>query len=120
MLNEQTATRLDVQQNDSLQWLKIVDLQHYQQSWEKASDYFQSQISQSDWVDAVSAVRSSIGELVSRDITMSKPVTPLSDAPEGEYNQCQYKSTFSQGEFIETVTLLKENGDWKVVGYFVK
>ena len=103
------------------EWLGFVDAQQYENSWDEAALYFRTQISKDDWVQAVSSVRSSVGQLESRKLVDTISATSLPDIPAGEYVLFKYESVFSNaGKVTETLTLSKGNDGWFAVGYFIR
>ncbi|KLV09588.1 hypothetical protein ABT56_00430 [Photobacterium aquae] len=102
-------------------WIALIDTKQYEMSWEDSAEYFQAQVSKTDWVATVSAVRKSAGELKSRTLIASQFADDLPNAPKGEYVIFQYQSVFSKAdEVIETITLIKSGNEWRAIGYFVK
>ena len=67
-------------------------------------------------------MRGDLGKLASRKATKSDYSRTLPGAPDGEYVNQQYASTFeNKKEAMEHVVLMNEkDGTWKVVGYFIK
>lgn len=101
-------------------WLTTVDAGKYEESWEQAGDYFQSAISQAEWVDALNNARSPLGELLSRVVTESTEHDSLPGVPDSHYTVMIFESQFEHLEVAtETVTLVNEESEWHVVGYFI-
>jgi len=46
--------------------------------------------------------------------------TNMPRAPEGEYVTAQYRATYGEKDAVETVSLKKDDGTWRVAGYYVK
>jgi hypothetical protein len=99
-----------------------VDAGEYAKSWTAAAALFQKQVSADRWADTVRGVREELGKLVSRKATKADYSRTLPGAPDGEYVVHQYSSAFeNKKEAMEHVVLMKEkDGNWKVVGYFIK
>ena len=107
---------------ETVEWLALTDTGQYKSSWDSASALFKAAVSEEDWEKSLSAVRTPIGALETREIVSSKFSTTLPGAPDGEYVVFQFNSSFEhKTTAIETVTAMKDNdGVWRVVGYFIK
>jgi len=55
-----------------------------------------------------------------RFLVAARYTSSLPKAPDGEYVVVQYKGTYADEEWAETVTLKKDPDGWRVAGYFVK
>ena len=106
----------------ALTWLALVDAGDYVKSWSAASEYFRGRVSQSQWLAAVSGVRTPLGALKSRHLVSATHARTLPGAPDGEYVVIQYASSFEhKSEATETVTPMKgADGGWYVSGYYIK
>ena len=105
----------------SQQWLAIVDRGAYRDSWKQAALMFQSKVAESDWVKMVGGVRGPLGSNVSRSLAKTSYATSLPGAPDGEYVVSIFEASYEQKELaIETVTVVKRDGTWRVTGYFIK
>ncbi len=103
-------------------WLEIVDEGDYGGSWNQASKLFKSAVTLQKWTDQLTAVRSPLGKLLSREVKSTEYTTTMPGAPDGEYVIIQYNTSFeNKRRAIETVTPMKEkDGSWKVSGYFIQ
>jgi hypothetical protein len=108
--------------SSSQQWLTLVDGGKYAESWTAASTFFQSKVTQEQWVGMVKGVRAPLGPLSSnRRVLKVTFRNSLPGVPDGNYAIVQFKSAFqNKAAAIETVSLMLENGKWKVAGYFIK
>jgi hypothetical protein len=118
----QGAEKEKVAVEEAKQWLLLVDSGNYEQSWKEASDYFRNAVSQVKWAQSLQAVRSPLGNLISREVKSSMYKTSLPGAPDGEYVIIQFVTSFSNKKSaIETVTpMLEKDGRWRVTGYYIK
>jgi hypothetical protein len=103
-------------------WLKLVDQGKYGRSWQDASSFFRSQISQDRWESRINEVSAPLGPLVSRKLGVTEPTTTLPGSPDGHYLVLQYQSSFvHKRTAIETVVLmLDDDGHYRVAGYFIR
>lgn len=108
-------------QKSAEQWLSLVDAGNYDESWNQASESFQSKVTKESWKQQVSAVRGQTGKLKSRKLKSAKYSESVPNAPAGKYEILQYDSSFNAGPVVETVVLMEQKDDsWKVVGYWVR
>jgi hypothetical protein len=104
------------------QWLSMVDQGKYGASWKEAAQYFKNAVTQDQWKQALQAVRSPLGTLISRKVKSKNYMTSLPGAPDGEYVVIQFDTSFeNKKSAIETVTpMLDKDGNWRVSGYYIK
>jgi hypothetical protein len=105
----------------ALEWLALVDTMQYEASWKEASSLFQAQISTSDWVKAVAAARSPLGDYVARHLISATYATSLPGAPDGEYVVLQFQTDYEKkAQAVETVTPMWDENRWRVSGYYIR
>ena len=111
-----------VAEKSVLSWLPLTDRGQYGQSWSDAASLFQAAISSADWVRSLTAVRSPLGQLKSREVSSATFARTLPGAPDGEYVVFQFSTSFeNKASAIETVTAMKEQDEtWRVAGYYIK
>lgn len=116
------ADAIETAQRETVSWLSLTDTKQYASSWESAAALFKTAISKDDWVQSLSAVRSPMGTLRSRQVASANFSTSLPGAPDGEYVVFQFSSSFeNKASALETVTAMKgADGEWRVAGYFIK
>jgi hypothetical protein len=108
-------------QNSAVVWLALVDSSKYSESWEEASQLFKRQVTKQQWETALNSVRSPLGKLNSRSLKSAEYSTTLPGAPDGEYVVMQFETSFEKKKSaIETVASMKDEGKWKVSGYYIK
>ena len=102
-------------------WLNVIDAGKYIESWQKADALFKTQLAQQQWHDALNDVRTPLGKVITRSELHSKKYSSLPGVPDGEYIVIQYHTEFlNQKSSTETLTLSKNSGQWRAVGYFIK
>ena len=103
-------------------WLRLVDHRDYAQSWQDASSFFRSEITEDHWEDRIAEVRTPLGPLLSRNLAITEPATSLPGSPDGHYLVLQYQSSFTQKKVaIETIVLmLDQDGHYRTAGYFIR
>lgn len=102
-------------------WLNIIDSGNYEESWHKTAPFFQSKISKEKWATALNQVRTPLGKVISRKHIQTSTHTSLPGAPDGKYKVVKHTTSYKHKSFAtETVTLSREQNEWRVVGYFIK
>ena len=103
-------------------WLGIVDEGKYAESWNEAAELFKNAVKQGQWEQAIQAVRTPLGKLVSRKVKSTSYQTSLPGAPDGQYLVIVFETSFEKKKSaIETVTpMMDKDGKWRVSGYYIK
>jgi hypothetical protein len=109
-------------QQSAEEWLQLVDLGKYAESWDEASSIFKSAVSKEQWKQMLHASRDPFGKLLSRKLQSATYTKTLPGAPDGEYVVIRYQSSFEQKQSaVETITpMLDKDGAWRVSGYYIK
>ncbi|KQV80906.1 hypothetical protein ASD15_13525 [Massilia sp. Root351] len=123
-LTAQAQSAQDVEQAKAAagSWLALADSNRAASTWTEAAEPFQKAVSQSDWTQALQALRAPLGPLKSRTVKSATFAKNPPGAPEGEYVVIVYASTFAnKPDAVETVTPARaKDGNWKVSGYFLR
>lgn len=103
------------------EWLKLIDQGKYAESWEQAAALFQRTITKSGWVMALDLIRKPLGPVRARILKQQRPAWNPKGLPEGDYMVIEYSTSFTQTTRSgELITMMREqDGDWKVLTYFV-
>ena len=109
-------------QDTAAEWLKLIDDEKYEESWENAAALFKKAVSVEIWRQKMEASIQPLGKVLSRNIKSSKYATELPGAPDGEYVVIQFSSSFENKKTaVETVTpMLDADGIWRVSGYYIR
>lgn len=100
------------------QWLAFVDQGQYAESWSATGSLFQANMPQDRWVQTLTGARTPLGTVVSREVAGSELRASLPGAPAGQYSVVSFATDFqNKPDIIETLTMVDEGGQWKVVGY---
>lgn len=104
-----------------LAWLAMVDQGKYAQSWEAASDFFQSAMKEADWERALDHARTPLGRVVKRKVSTSNYTTSLPGAPDGQYVVTSFSTQFEHKSSAQEKVVAKrgQDGNWRVTGYFI-
>lgn len=100
------------------QWIAFIDQGQYAESWSATGQLFQANMQQQQWVQSLTGARTPLGTVVSREVAGSEIRTELPGAPPGQYALVSFATNFqNKPDIIETITMIDESGQWKVVGY---
>ena len=105
------------------EWLSLFDAEKFRATWEEASPYFKSKVSTDQWVTLIEQSRRQrpvLDSLRSRSLVAARYTTSLPKAPDGEYVVVQYRATYANEQWAETVTLKKAPDGWRVAGHFLQ
>ena len=101
--------------------LALIDGRQYRESWERAAALFKRQVSRKQWLQAMAAARTPLGDMQGRKLLSATYATSLPGAPDGEYIVLQFQTRFEHKQNpIETVTPMLYAGNWRVSGYFIR
>ncbi|HEY9793264.1 MAG TPA: DUF4019 domain-containing protein [Candidatus Obscuribacterales bacterium] len=103
-------------------WLALVDNRQYDKSYDAAASFFQSHVTNEQWVQQIQTARSGFGKMIQRKLKSEKYATSLPGAPDGEYVVIQFNTQFEKKkQALETITPMKQkDGTWRVSGYFIR
>ena len=96
-------------------WLNLIDEEFYAKSWEETADVFQKNVTAEKWEELAGSVIKQVGHI-------EKRVIFYADYEKGK-NQVGVKFNSKAsiaGKVVESVYLSKEDGAWKVSGYWIK
>ena len=106
---------------DAISWLNLIDQNEWQSSWDEASSFVHGAVTEEQWIESISKGREMTGAVVSRELTTITAHSELPGVPPGEYRIVQFNTSFaSASAATEVVTLVREDGSWKVAGYFIR
>lgn len=106
---------------DARNWVALVDKAAWQQSWAAAGTAFRTAVTADQWTAQVDPVRSPLGAVNSRKLATIEAPGALPGAPEGDYRIARFATSYENAAgAVETVVLVKEDDEWKVVGYFIR
>ena len=97
-------------------WLVLGDQGRWNEGWLATATSFRKLNSTEQWANAATKVRVPLGALISR-AALSQDSVP---APPAGVEVIKFRTSFAnKGDVIETVSLVREGADWKVVGIYV-
>lgn len=101
-------------------WLSLLDDQKYEESWTAAGSMFRSEVMRDKWIAALRRSRLPMGALETRASAKVDFTKTLTAAPDGEYAIIHYTTSFKDKSGVtERLTLVKEEGAWRVAAYAI-
>lgn len=98
------------------QWLELIDQERWADSYQGTGSSFHKNNSLEVWTAVSKQARGPLGALISREL-MSQENLP---APPMGYEMLKFRSRFAnKAQTIETVTLAREDGRWRVAGVMI-
>lgn len=95
------------------QWLALVDKGDWNGSWNATGQAFKSLNTSERWAEVSDAVRAPLGAVVSRELIGEEYVP----APPYGYQLVKFRTSYAnKAGAIETLSLVREGGEWRVVG----
>jgi len=102
-------------------WARLLDGQHWADSWTSSGEVFRSKLTQADWTATIQPLRQRLGSVSSRSLKSVSSASSLPGVPDGEYKIVQFATVFAnKPNAVETVVLTHESAGWKVNGYFIR
>ena len=98
------------------QWLALVDAGRWEESWAATARSFRSRNSVAAWRSASETARVPLGAVLSRRLTGEESIP----APPAGLQLVRFRTDFAgKAGAVETLTLAREDGAWRVAGYFI-
>ena len=98
------------------QWLALVDASNWQESWAATAETFRSLNSVEAWQSASVTARVPLGQMLSRRLAGEEGIP----APPSGYQLVRFRTRFAnRAEATETLSRVREGGNWRVVGYYI-
>ncbi|MEN8144136.1 MAG: DUF4019 domain-containing protein [Gemmatimonadota bacterium] len=124
---EEAAQEVDVEaeteaaREATMAWLELLDAGEYEETWNQAAAAFQEAVTVGDWLASVVQTRTDFEPFGERTELGSRYMTDIPNAPPGEYVVFQFRTAVAGNRtVVESVTPMKDEGGWKVSGYFVR
>jgi hypothetical protein len=100
-------------------FLKQLDSGAIAETWGQASPHLHQLSSQTVWSAGIRTFRTSVGAFKSRKLKGVGFTHTVEGVPTGDYAAVAFDTTFDSSTVEEKVVLHKDQGKWKVMGYFL-
>lgn len=113
-----TPTMPDAEVVDTArQWLALLDQSRWDESYRATGAAFRKLNTAQIWAAASEKARAPLGEMISRTFVSQENLP----APPAGYEVTKFRTRFAnKAETLETVSLDRENGRWRVVGVTIE
>ena len=99
------------------EYLAMIDIGDYDETWERSGSALRDTTNRFVWTNMLKATRRSLG--IDADRQVDGSTQPDAGVPVGEYVLVQFKSKSGNATATEKVVMQREQGAWKIVGYFI-
>ncbi len=100
--------------------LSLLDGGKYEESWKQSASMFRDQVTEDAWVAALKRSREPMGDVVTRVAKRVDFTQALRGAPNGDYVIIHFATEFKNKQgVVERLTLVKEEGEWKMAAYAI-
>jgi DNA-binding CsgD family transcriptional regulator len=97
-------------------WLALLDHGQWDESWRQTGASFRELNTSETWTEVSLVARGPLGEVVSREL-ISQETVP---APPFGYEMVKFRTSFAnKASVTETLSLVREDGEWRVVGIWL-
>lgn len=98
-------------------WLVLHDEGRWRESWNATSESFRKQNTVERWTETAEKVRPPLGAMISRTVISQESVP----APPAGVEVVKFRTNFAnKASAVETVSLVREGGTWKVAGIYIE
>lgn len=98
------------------EWLRLHDEGRWRETYEATAQSFRKLNTLKIWSETAQAVRPALGKTISR-VLISQEAVP---APPAGVQVVKFRTSFAnKADAVETVSLAREDGAWKVVGIYI-
>lgn len=118
--NPREASSQKAAESAASAFLRVIDQGHYRDTWDDASEWLRTEVSQEDWARNVAVTRESLGTRDRRETDSVEMLDSLEGLPDGKYALVTFSSVFSDNRNVpEVVGLVKDDeAIWRVIGYY--
>lgn len=101
-------------------WLQLVDSGKYGECWDRASPLLKAHMKRDDWVQALAQGEKEYGRAAQRTLKGDSLEESPPNMPKGQYAALVFETAFENKTAEECVVLRNEDGDWRVLGYWLQ
>ncbi|AMO95103.1 hypothetical protein CFter6_2431 [Collimonas fungivorans] len=101
------------------QWIALADSNQAERMWSSSGPAMQKSTSKEDWMKYLSAVKTELGPLNSRQWEQIVHVTNPPELPPGEYLNIAFSGRFAKAPTLEKVSMVQAGDKWIPVGYVI-
>jgi hypothetical protein len=126
LLNNSSALKPDQLEQEKLNarnvsdmWVKIIDSRNFIYAYQQTSLYFKATVPETDWQRFTDSL-DVFGTNISRNFRSAEYFQGTADNRIFEYIVCKYDASFTRKKVaVETVSVIREANQWRIMGYFI-
>ncbi len=104
--------------SDAWLWVTKIDGKNYPDAYAGLSTFAKKFATEEQYAASMKAFREPLGPVIWRQPKRLEKVKSMPGMPDGEYLAVQFDTKFKNKESaVETVSMMKEDGEWKPTGY---
>lgn len=100
--------------------LRLVDSGNYRELWKRTTTKARGGLTESAWIETVASMRKVFGTYRDRKVERQGFSDKASDGDKGLFYLVVFQTEFSSLPAEEKMILVFEEGEWKLMGYFLK
>ena len=101
-------------------WLAQADADQSDAMWQNSDAVLQKSFSKNAWKKYLTGLHRQWGAFKDRKWLQVAHISDPSGLPPGEYLNVIYSATYANAPMLETVSLMRNGGNWTPVGYTVR
>lgn len=102
-------------------WLALADANDADAAYREAGTKYRATLDVERWREALKLVREPLGAATQRTLAGSQLASKLQGVPDGDYAQVMFRTSWvNKPVGREYLTLEREAGRWRVIGYVVQ
>jgi serine/threonine protein kinase len=101
-------------------WAEKIDQEKDEHAYHLASNQLKNSVTLEQWRETIKKSRNGLRDGISRNFFDLTEQKEMDGAPRGEYRVIRFNTYFYNKKTLEKVTLIKEDGEWRVAGYTIE
>jgi hypothetical protein len=100
-------------------WARVLDSRDFTTAYQQTSLYFKSTVQVGDWTKFHNSL-DTFGINTKREFIAAEFFQGKAENKVIEYIVCKFNSSFTKKKVaVETISVIRESNEWKVMGYFI-
>jgi hypothetical protein len=100
-------------------WAKVLDSRDFTTAYQQTSQYFKTTVPAADWAKFHNSL-DSFGINNKREFLAAEFFQGKAENKIFEYIVCKFNSSFTKKKVaVETISVIREANEWKIMGYFI-
>ena len=100
-------------------WVKVIDSRNFIYAYQQTSLYFKATVPETDWKKFTDSL-DVFGSNIKREFRSAEYFQGSAENKIFEYIVCKFNSSFTKKTVaVETISVIREANQWKLMGYFI-